>query len=194
MIIFKSPSLTVASVEKKELVTILNKIIEDLDLNLKKTLMTKSDKTETKQKITLLKNFNKRLDTIIKEDIEKQLQSHEWLTKLVEDQLKHKETFYTFGQNFENKQAKNKFKNVTVRKRKLLLLTSEDRLKELPSIYSKIPADSTKKIESAKEIFSNIIKRIPPESYEKSKIDYDQSNNINISEMKYESDDNEFAC
>ena len=147
-----------------------------------------------KKKITLLKNVNIRLDTIIKEDIEKQLQSHEWLTKLVEDQLKHKETFYTFGQNFENKQAKNKFKNVTVRKRKLLLLTSEDRLKELPSIYSKIPADSTKKIESAKEIFSNIIKRIPPESYEKSKIDYDQSNNINISEMKYESDDNEFAC
>ena len=80
------------------------------------------------------------------------------------------------------------------RKRKLLPLTSEDRLKELPSIYSKIPADSTKKIESAKEIFSNIIKRISPESYEKSKIDYDQSNNINISEMKYESDDNEFAC
>ena len=193
MIVFKSPSLTVASVEKKELVTILNKIIEDLDLNLKKTLMTKSDKTETKQKITLLKNFNKRLDTIIKEDIEKQLQLHEWLTKLVEDQLKHKETFYTFGQNFENKQAKNKFKNVTVRKRKLLLLTSEDRLKELPSIYSKIPADSTKKIESAKEIFSNIIKRIPPESYEKFKIDYDQSNNINISEIKYESDDDEFT-
>ena len=50
MIIFKSPSLTVASVEKKELVTILNKIIEDLDLNLKQTLMTKSDTTETKKK------------------------------------------------------------------------------------------------------------------------------------------------
>ena len=93
MIVFKSPSLTVASVEKKELVTILNKIIEDLDLNLKQTLMTKSDTTETKQKITLLKNVNIRLDTIIKEDIEKQLQSLEWLTKLVEDQLKHKETF-----------------------------------------------------------------------------------------------------
>ena len=93
MIIFKSPSLTVTSVEKKELVTILNKIIEDLDLNLKQTLMAKSDTTETKQKITLLKNVNIRLDTIIKEDIEKQLQSHEWLIKLVEDQLKHKETF-----------------------------------------------------------------------------------------------------
>ena len=72
-------------------------------------------------------------------------------------------------------------------------LTSEDRLKELPSIYTKIPADRTKKIESAKEIFSNIIKRIPTESYKKFKIDYDQSNNIDISEIKYESDDDEFT-
>ena len=55
MTVFKSPSLTFTSIEKKELRTILNKIIEDLDLNLKQTLTSKSDKTETKQKITLLK-------------------------------------------------------------------------------------------------------------------------------------------
>ena len=55
MIVFKSPSLTSTSIEKKELRTILNKIIEDSDLNLKQTLMSKSDKTEKKQKITLLK-------------------------------------------------------------------------------------------------------------------------------------------
>ena len=61
---------------------------------------------------------------------------------------------------------KNKFKNVSVRKRKLLPLTSEDRSS---SIYSKILVDRNKKIESAKEIFSNIIKRIPPESYKKLK-------------------------
>ena len=36
---------------------------------------------------------------------------------------------------------KNKFKNVTFRKMKLLPLTSEDRLKDLPSIYTKIPTD-----------------------------------------------------
>ena len=78
-----------------------------------------------------------------------------------------------------------------MRKTKLLPLTSKDRLKELPSIYSKILVDSYKKIESPKEIFSNIIKRILPESYKKFKIDYDQSNNINISEINYESDDDE---
>ena len=167
-------------------------MIEDLDLNLKKTLMSKSDKTETRQNNTLLKNFNKRLDTLKKENIEKQLQSHDWLTQLVEDQLKQRQTYYNFGENCENKQAKNKFKNVTVRKRKLLPITSEGRLKELPSIYSKIPVNRNEKTESAKEIFSNIIKRIPRESYKKFKIDYDQSNNINISEINYESDDDEF--
>ena len=31
--------------------------------------------------------------------------------------------------------------------------------------------------------------QIPPESYRTFKIDYDQSNNIDISEVKYESDD-----
>ena len=41
----------------------------------------------------------------------------------------------------------------------------------------------------AKNVFSNIIKQIPPESYKKLKIDYDQSNNVDIREVKYESDD-----
>ena len=118
---------------------------------------------------------------------------HEWLTQLVEDQLKQNRKYYSFGENFENRELKNKSKNVTVIKRKLLPLTSEYRLKDLPSIYTTIPADRTKKAESAKEIFSNIIKRIPSESYKKFKISYDQSNNIDISEIKYTSDDDEFT-
>ena len=98
-------------------------------------------------------------------------------------------THHTFGENFESNELKNTFKNVTIWKKKLLPLTSEDRLKYLPSIYTQIPADQAKKIEAAKNVFSNIIKQIPPESYKKFKIDYDQSNNIDISEVKYESDD-----
>ena len=80
----------------------LNKTIEDLYLNLKQTLMSKSKKTEAKQKITLLQKINKRFDTIKKADIENQLQSQEWLTQLVEDQLKQNKTYYNFGENFEN--------------------------------------------------------------------------------------------
>ena len=106
MIVFKSPSLSFASVEKEELGIILNKIIEYLDLNLKQTLISKNDKTETKQKYTLSKIFNKRLNTIKKEDNEKQLQSHEWLTQLVEDQFKQSETYYNFGDNFGKKKNK----------------------------------------------------------------------------------------
>ena len=61
------------------------------------------------------------------------------------------------------------------------------------SIYSLVPANKIKKIESAKNIFSNIIKNIPPESYKKFKRDYDQLNDINISEINSESDDGEFT-
>ena len=70
---------------------------------------------------------------------------HEWFTKLVEDELKlNQATFHAFGENIESGELKNKFKNVTVRNRKLLPLTSEDRLKDIPSIYTNIPADCTK--------------------------------------------------
>ena len=46
-----------------------------------------------------------------------------------------------------------------------------------------------------KNVFRNTIKQIPPESYKEiqfknSKIDYDQSNNIDIIEVKYDSDYN----
>ena len=80
-----------------------------------------------------------------------------------------------------------------MRKRKLLNsyqkpLTSEDRIKDLPSIFKKIPADDHKKIESTKEIFSNIIGQIPPENYKKFKIDLDSSDKIKINQTKEDSE------
>ena len=115
--------------------------MDDLKLNIKQLSIPLSDKIETKQKITLLKNLNKRFSTIKKADIEKQLISHQWLNKLIEDQLIAGKSYYKLGENFEGNELKKKFKNVTVRKRKLLPLTSKDRLKDLPSIYTKIPRD-----------------------------------------------------
>ena len=44
-----------------------------------------ADKTDTKQKITLLKNFIKRYETTNIQNIEKQIKSHKWLSQLVED-------------------------------------------------------------------------------------------------------------
>ena len=111
------PTLNFVSIAKKDLKDWLDKIIEDLDLNLKETLMSEDDQHKTKQKINTLKKFNKRFSLTKKTDIEKQLQLHEWLTKLVEDQLKlDKTTYHTFGENFESGELKNKFKNVTIRK------------------------------------------------------------------------------
>ena len=55
-------------------------------------------------------------------------------------------------------------------------------MKDLPSIYTEIPTDCNKKIQATKDFFSNIIKQVPPESYKKSKIDYDAKNNIIITE------------
>ena len=77
--------------------------------------MSQDDRTEMKQKINILKNLNNRFGLIKKADIEKQLQSHEWLTKLIEDQLKLNKT-YTFGENFESNELKNNFKNLQFKK------------------------------------------------------------------------------
>ena len=67
LIVFKSPTLTVVSIDKKDLKDALDKIIEDLDLNLKQTLMSQNDRTETKQKINISKNLNNRFGLIKKQ-------------------------------------------------------------------------------------------------------------------------------
>ena len=178
LIIFKSLTLNFVGVAKEEFRDFFDKIIEDLDLNLKETLMSEEDKIETKQKITIVKNVNKRLSSMKKADIEQQLQSHKRLNQLIEDQIKLNKTNYqNFGDEYKGNKLKNKFRNVTARKKKgksfsaanyfplsahdALPLTSEDRLRDIASIYTKISTDRAKKIAAAKDILSNIIKQIP---------------------------------
>ena len=67
LILFKSPALTTVSISKKDLKEALDKIIDDLDLNLKQTLMSQDDRTETKQKINILKNLSNRFGFIKKQ-------------------------------------------------------------------------------------------------------------------------------
>ena len=157
---------------------ILDKIIEDLDLNLTET----SDIQDTKQKKVILKQLIKKLKTAPKKDIEQQLETHDWLQKLVDDQIELNYNSFNFEQ-YDSGHQKNKFKNVTSRKKRLKPLTSENKLKEMSSIYNLVPANKIKRIESTKNIFSSIIKNIPLENYKKFKIDYDQSNDISISEI-----------
>ena len=198
-------------IAKEEFKEFFDKIIKDLDLNHKETLMSEEDKIIEKQKITIVKNINKRFSSMKKTDIEQQFKSHQWLNQLIKDQIKLNKTIYqNFGTEYRGDELKNKFRNVTTRKKRksfstanyfplsaynALSLTSEDRLRDIASIYTKIPADRAKKIAAAKDVFTNIIKEIPPESCKKLKIDYDQSDNTNIEEIKkYKppSDDDEF--
>ena len=124
----------------------------------------------------------KKLKTAPKKDIEQQLETHDWLQKLVDFQIKLNGNSFNFGQ-YHSGHQKNKFKNVTSRKKRLKPLTSENKLKEMSSIYNLVPANKIKRIESTKNIFSSIIKNIPLENYKTFKIDYDQSNDISISEI-----------
>ena len=54
-------------IAKKDLKDSLDKIIEDLDLNLKETLMPEDDQNKTQRKINVLKTFNKRFSLIKKQ-------------------------------------------------------------------------------------------------------------------------------
>ena len=51
---------------------------------------------------------------------------------------------------------------------------------EEPSIDKLLPTNKRKAIHSAKKIFSNIIKNVPPESYKKFKIEYSPQEDLNL--------------
>ena len=155
---------------KKNLKIFLN-IIKDLNLNLKETLMSEKNKIEEKQKLIILKNIKKRFSSMKKTDIEQQLKSHKWLNQLIEEEIqkcynKKKKKVIFYSKLFSIKCARRfiiNFRRQTQR--------------------TKVPANQVKKI-TQQNIFSNIIKQIPSESYKKFTIDYDQSDNISTEEVK----------
>ena len=56
-----------------------------------------------------------------KADIEQELQSHKWPNQLIEDQIKlNKTTYQNFGDEYKGNKLKNKFRNVTTRKKNRL--------------------------------------------------------------------------
>ena len=77
LMILKSPTLNYVGVAKEEFKDFFDKIIKGLDLNLKETLMSEEDKIIEKQKITIVKNINKRFSWMKKTDIEQQLKSNQ---------------------------------------------------------------------------------------------------------------------
>ena len=70
-------------------------------------------------RFTIVKNVNKRFSSMKKADIDQQLQSHKRLNQLIEDQIKLNKTNYqNFGDEYKGNKLKNKFRNVTARKKK----------------------------------------------------------------------------
>ena len=191
LIVYKSPTLTTVNIARKDFKNLLENIIEDLNLNISQLKTDTGSHDVTIKKIDKIKKFINEIDFGKKDYIEKQFNSSNWISKLIDEQLQQKKNYYTFGSNFENyKRIENQRKErnrkpyakVTTRKRKLLPIVSEERLKDLPAIYTQIPTDRAKKIEAAKQVFDKIIKQVPPESFKKFKVNYDEKNNITIHE------------
>ena len=63
LINFKSPALTTVGIAKKDFKNLLEKIIEDLDINLTQLKMTEAERVETTQKINIVKNIINRFNS-----------------------------------------------------------------------------------------------------------------------------------
>ena len=155
LIVYKSPMLTTVNISRKNLKDVLNNILEDLNGNIE-DFQTRSGKKNRRRIRKIKKNINK-IDLEEKQFIESKLDKNSWIKKLIDDQLKNEENYFTFGEDFQEfepigntpkdkKIRKNPYDNVMTRKRKLLPITSERRLKELPSLYTEISTAQTKKI------------------------------------------------
>ena len=190
LIVFKSPTLTIVNLVRKDLKNSLENIAEDLGGNVEELKTDHLNRKRTTKRIKKLTKFIKNVD--LREKQNNKINSGSWIKKLIDDQINKEENYYPFGKNFkeydliqtpkDKKIRKNPYANVTTQKRKLLPITSNERMKDLPSIYTKIPTDLAKKIEAAKQVFDKIIKQVPSEIYKKFKIDFNEKNNITIDE------------
>ena len=159
--------LTTVNISRKNLKDALNNILEDLNANIE-DFQTHSIQKTNRRRIIKIKKFINTIDSEEKQFIE--LAANSWVKKLIDDQLKNEENYFTFGENFQEfepigntpkdeKIRKNLYDYVTTRKRKLLPITSERRLKELPSLYTEISTDQTKKITAAKNFLIKLLKK-----------------------------------
>ena len=99
LIVYKSPMLTIVNISRKNLKDVLNNILEDLNGNIE-DFQTRSGKKNRRRIRKIKKNINK-IDLEEKQFIESKLDKNSWIKKLIDDQLKNKENYFTFGENFQ---------------------------------------------------------------------------------------------
>ena len=102
------------------------------------------------------------------------------MKNLLEEQLQKESDYYKIGKDFQKTKLRG---NIKAGKRKLFHELDElDEIEELPSIFTTIPTDRSKKIRAAQKVFNKVIKQVPSTDRKKIKINYDETNNIKIQE------------
>ena len=102
------------------------------------------------------------------------------MKNLLEEQLQKESDYYKIGKDFQKTKLRG---NIKAGKRKLFHELDElVEIKELPSIFTTIPTDWSKKIRAAQKVFDKVIKQVPSTDRKKFKINYDETNNIKIQE------------
>ena len=98
------------------------------------------------------------------------------MKNLLEEQLQKESDYYKIGKDFQKTKLRG---NIKAGKRKLFHELDElVEIKELPSIFTTIPTDWSKKIRAAQKVFDKVIKQVPSTDCQKFKINYDEANNI----------------
>ena len=71
----------------------LNANIEDFQINIKQE--------RDIERITKIKKSIDKIDSKEKQNIDNKINADSWIKKLIDDQLKTEENYFTFGENFE---------------------------------------------------------------------------------------------
>ena len=100
LIVYKSLMLTTVNISRKNLKDTLNNILEDLNANIE-DFQTHSGQKTNRRRIRKIKKIINKIDSEEKQFIESKLAANSWLKKLIDDQLKIEENYFTFGENFQ---------------------------------------------------------------------------------------------
>ena len=104
------------------------------------------------------------------------------MKNLLEEQLQKESDYYKIGKDFQKTKLRG---NIKAGKRKLFHELDElDEIEELPSIFTTIPTDRSKKIRATQKVFNKVIKQVPSTDRKKIKINYDETNNLTIQEER----------
>ena len=139
LIVYKWPMLTTVNISRKNLKDALNNILEDLNANIE-DFQTNSGQKTYRRRIRKIKTFINKIDSEKKQFIESKLDKNSWIKKLIDDQLKNEENYFTFGEDFQEfepigntpkdeKIRKNPYDNVMTRKENFCQLPLKEDLK-----------------------------------------------------------------